>query len=421
MRMILISTTLSILLSVGACKNSESHPLVAEPVITAAPDTAIRTGAEQTERWLPNVQGKTVALVVNQTSVIGNRHLVDTLVSLGVNISAIFAPEHGFRGTEDAGATILNAKDTATGIPVISLYGAKKKPSFSDLADAEVVIFDIQDVGARFYTYISTLHYVMEACAEFNKPLIVLDRPNPNGFYIDGPVLESGYTSFVGMHPVPVVHGMTIGEYARMINGEGWLPNKATCSLEVITCAHYDHSRHYTITIPPSPNLRTMRAIYLYPSLCFFEGTQVSVGRGTDKPFELYGSPHLPAIKASPGMYPAPLTFIPRSGPGAKSPPFMQTNCQGFDLSGMDTELLRDSVLHKQLYLQPLLDTYAHFDDRSKFFLENNFFNNLAGNAEFMMQIKGGLTEEEIRMSWADDLKAFKQVRKKYLLYPDFE
>ena len=418
--MILFSTTLSILLSIGACKNSESHPVAAE-ALTAATDTTIRTGAEQSDVWLPKVQGKTIALVVNQTSMIGNRHLVDTLVSLGVQVSVIFAPEHGFRGTEDAGATILNAKDTATGIPVISLYGAKKKPAYNDLTDAEVVIFDIQDVGARFYTYISTLHYVMEACAEFNKPLIVLDRPNPNGFYVDGPVLESGYSSFVGMHPVPVVHGMTIGEYARMINGEGWLANKAQCKLEVITCAHYDHTKYYTITIPPSPNLRTMRAIYLYPSLCFFEGAQVSVGRGTDKPFELYGSPHLPAIKAAPGMYPAPLTFTPKPGPGSTSPPFMHTNCQGFDISGISAEKLRDSVLHKQLYLQPLLGAYARFDDRGQFFLENNFFNKLAGNAEFMMQIKSGLTEEEIRISWQDDLAAFKQVRKKYLLYPDFE
>lgn len=416
MRMMFITTILSAIVSLGACKNSDSAPQ--HNTIAAQSDTTIRTGAEQLDLWLPDIQGKTIALVVNQTSVVGDRHLVDTLVARGVHISAIFAPEHGFRGTEDAGATILNAKDTATGIPVISLYGSKKKPTFNDLADAEVIIFDIQDVGARFYTYISTLHYVMEACAEFNKPLIVLDRPNPNGFYVDGPVLEPAYSSFVGMHPVPIVHGMTIGEYAQMINGEGWLPNKASCKLRVITCVNYDHTKKYTLNIPPSPNLRSMQAIYLYPSLCLFEGTNVSVGRGTDKPFEMYGSPYLPEEFGHEG---APdIKFTPKSGPGSKSPPFMNQMCYGKHPGSMKAEFLVDA-LGGNLWLTPLVTSYADFSDQTKFFLENNFFNKLAGNAELMQQVKAGLTEKEIRLSWQDDLNAFKQVRKKYLLYPDFE
>lgn len=263
----LLTATLSALLSLGACKNNDSAPQ--HHIAPVQNDSTIQTGAEQMDVWLPQIKGKTVALVVNQTSVVGKRHLVDTLVSLGVNISTIFAPEHGFRGTEDAGATILNAKDTATGIPVVSLYGTKKKPAFNDLADADIVIFDIQDVGARFYTYISTLHYVMEACAENNKPVMVLDRPNPNGFYVDGPVLEKEFTSFVGMHPVPVVHGMTIGEYAQMINGEGWLENKVQCNLTVIKCAHYDHTKkiyyHHPTKSEPAFN-----ASYLFVSFTVF-------------------------------------------------------------------------------------------------------------------------------------------------------
>ncbi|HNV99510.1 MAG TPA: DUF1343 domain-containing protein [Chitinophagales bacterium] len=425
MRMSLLIYTFTLLLSAGACKNSESPALDRDAHVqqlAATADTqalSIKTGAEQMDLWLKDIQGKTVGLVVNQTSVVGNKHLVDTLVALGVNIATIFAPEHGFRGTEDAGATILNAKDTETGIPVLSLYGNKKKPTSQDLADIDVLIFDIQDVGARFYTYISTLHYVMEACAENNKPLIVLDRPNPNGFYVDGPVLKSEFSSFVGMHPVPIVHGMTIGEYAQMINGEGWLSQKIKCTLRVIPCAHYDHTMLYNVPIAPSPNLRTMKAIHLYPSLCLFEGTNVSVGRGTDRPFEIYGSPYISNLKLPDDDKPAITEFTPKSGPGAKMPPFMNTVCYGTSIDMRDEYLVQQ--LNHQLWLTPLLNAYASFTDQSKFFLDNNFFNKLAGNTDLMQQVKAGLTAEEIRMSWQDDLIAFKQIRKKYLLYPDFE
>jgi uncharacterized protein YbbC (DUF1343 family) len=410
MRMVLFYAILAGMLSAGACKNSDS---VAVPVGGSVQtemrnDSAILTGADQTALWLPLLQGKQVALVVNQTSVIGKRHLVDTLLSSGVYISTIFAPEHGFRGTEDAGATILNAKDTATGIPVISLYGAKKKPLPQDLADVDIVIFDIQDIGARFYTYISTLHYVMEACAENKKKLIILDRPNPNGFYVDGPVLEKLYTSFVGMHPVPIVHGMTIGEYGQMVNGEKWLANGVRCDLQVIPCANYDHTSTYELKIPTSPNMRTMQAVYLYPTLCLLEGTNISVGRGTEKPFEYIGSPYLPKTGFS---------FTPRSGAGSKSPPFMGQVCNGYDLSSWPM----DSVRTGRINLELLLQIHHDYIGTQPFFLENNFFNKLAGNSECMMQINAGLSAEEIRLSWQDDLRAFKLIRKKYLLYPDFE
>lgn len=377
-------------------------------IANAVYDTTIKTGAAQTELYLPLLRNKYVALVVNQTSVIGETHLVDSLLSLGVKIPIIFSPEHGFRGTEDAGATIQNSKDSKTQIPIVSLYGNTKKPSAENLQDVDVVIFDIQDVGARFYTYISTLHYVMEACAEQNKQLIVFDRPNPNGFYVDGPVLQKGFSSFVGMHPVPVVHGLTVGEYAQMINGEHWLAGGVTCNLRVISCMNYTHADYYKISIPPSPNLKTMRAVYLYPSLCFFEGTNVSVGRGTDTPFEIFGSPMLPEKNFS---------FIPKSGPGSKNPPFMNQRCYGYNLNMQQS----DSVRKNKIELQFLLQSFTEYKQKDNFFLQNNFFNKLAGNNLLMKQIQAGLTEEEIRLSWQDDLSAFKEIRKKYLLYPDFE
>ncbi|MBC8172348.1 MAG: DUF1343 domain-containing protein [Chitinophagales bacterium] len=371
-------------------------------------DTTIITGAEQMQVYLPIIKNKYVGLVVNQTSVVHQTHLVDTLLKLGVKISLIFAPEHGFRGTEDAGAAISNAKDARTGISVLSIYGNKKKPAAGDLQDIDVLIFDILDAGARFYTYISTLHYVMEACAENKKPLIILDRPNPNGFYVDGPVLHNGFQSFVGMHPVPVVHGMTIGEYAQMINGEYWLPDSLQCDIQIIPCVQYDHTDFYEVKIPPSPNLKTMRAIYLYPSLCLFEGTNVSVGRGTDKPFEVFGSPDIAKTE---------FNFIPQSGPGAKVPVFMNEICYGYDLSQLDVSTLRE----QQLTLIYLINVYNLFHDKGEFFLTNNFFNKLAGNDVLIKQIQAGLTEDEIRLTWQQDLLSFKQVRKKYLLYPDFE
>ncbi len=399
------------------CKNKDSNIHSAQEEFISSPDTValykstILTGADQLDAYFPILKDKYVSLVVNQTSVIGNSHLVDTLLKLGVKINNIFAPEHGFRGTEDAGATILNAKDLTTGLPVISLYGDKKKPSWQDLADADIVVFDIQDVGARFYTYISTLHYVMEACAENKKQLIVLDRPNPNGFYVDGPVLEKEFASFIGMDPVPVVHGMTIGEYAQMINGEKWLPNGLQCDLTIIPCKNYSHADYYEVKIPPSPNLKTMEAIYLYPTLCFFEGTNVSVGRGTSTPFEMIGSPYMNP--------PEPIyTFTPKSGPGAKQPPFMNQECYGMNFSEVDIFTLRAYHIHMQLILEANNYFYANKD---KFFLANNFFNKLAGSDELMEQIKAGLTADEIKLSWQDDIAAFKQIRKKYLLYPDFE
>ena len=419
---ILFSSILCLLLT-NACKNRESVVDInststenVSPIDTSSVyATDILTGADQTELWLPLIKGKYISCVVNQTSVIGKTHLVDSILSTGVNVVNIFAPEHGFRGTEDAGATILNSKDTKTGLQVISLYGSNKKPQWNDIADAEIIIFDIQDVGARFYTYISTLHYVMEACAENKKQLIILDRPNPNGFYVDGPVLEKEFSSFVGMHPVPIVHGMTIGEYAQMINGEKWLANGVQCDLIVIPCKNYDHKKYYEVKIPPSPNLKSMKAIYLYPSLCLFEGTNVSVGRGTDNPFELFGSPYLEKY------FKNNITFTPITKPGSKTPPFMNQQCYGFEYSKMDLLLIRKGISEQGLGLTDLITSYRSFSEKDKFFLPNNFFNKLAGNDELMQQLKAGLSAGEIQLSWQDDLMAFKEIRKKYLLYPDFE
>ncbi len=419
---ILFSSILCLLLT-NACKNRESVVDInststenVSPIDTSSVyATDILTGADQTELWLPLIKGKYISCVVNQTSVIGKTHLVDSILSTGVNVVNIFAPEHGFRGTEDAGATILNSKDTKTGLQVISLYGSNKKPQWNDIADAEIIIFDIQDVGARFYTYISTLHYVMEACAENKKQLIILDRPNPNGFYVDGPVLEKEFSSFVGMHPVPIVHGMTIGEYAQMINGEKWLANGVQCDLKVIPCKNYDHKKYYEVKIPPSPNLKSMKAIYLYPTLCLFEGTNVSVGRGTDNPFELFGSPYLEKY------FKNNITFTPITKPGSKTPPFMNQQCYGFEYSKMDLLLIRNGISDQGLGLTDLITSYRSFSEKDKFFLPNNFFNKLAGNDELMQQLKAGLSAGEIQLSWQDDLMVFKEIRKKYLLYPDFE
>lgn len=413
--MVFLHLAFSLFLGV-ACKNSDSSAVPAP-----ADSMTIRTGAMQTELWLPLLRDKKVACVVNQTTMLNKVHLVDTMISLGIQVKTIFAPEHGFRGTEDAGASISDSKDADTGIPLISLYGNKKKPKPEDLDGIEVIVFDIQDVGARFYTYISTLHYIMEACAEQHIPLIILDRPNPNGFYVDGPVLEKNFSSFIGMHPVPIVHGMTIGEYAKMINGEGWLANKARCDLQVVPCANYDHKKFHTLDIPPSPNLRTMKAIYLYPSLCLFEGTNVSVGRGTERPFEVIGSPYLPQKTNDTMSYPTVYSFVPKSSYGSKSPVFMDQNCYGWDFGSITTTMLRDDFIRGAIQLDPLINAYQAFSDPSKFFLENNVFNKLAGNAELMQQIKAGLTEEEIRLSWQDDLNTFKKTRSKYLLYSDFE
>ncbi|MBK8681866.1 MAG: DUF1343 domain-containing protein [Bacteroidetes bacterium] len=393
------------------CKNSnsatEANLVFAEKEI-AFFDTDIITGADQTELYLPLLIDKKIAVVVNQTSMINNTHLVDSLIKRSIQVQKIFAPEHGFRGDHDDGASVQNGKDVSTGIPIISLYGTNKKPTAEQLKNIDYVIFDIQDVGTRFYTFLSTMHYVMEACAENNIPLLVLDRPNPNGFYVDGPVLKKEFNSFVGMHPIPVVHGMTFGELAQMINAEAWLANGVHCDLKIISCKNYDHTSLYKLPINPSPNLRSMESIYLYPSLCFFEGTNVSVGRGTANPFQIFGSPYYPATDFS---------FIPESSFGSSSPPFKGEHCNGFDL----TKNSNTALIQQKLSLQYLLQMYAGFTNKEKFFLTSGYFNKLAGTDELRIQIEAGLTEEEIRLSWQNDLVAFKQMRKKYLLYPDFE
>lgn len=386
------------------CSNSQApDDLSAYPIPEEAP--AIQVGAERVDVYLPMIQQGKGGLVVNHTSQVGEQHLVDVLKAQGVNIAKIFAPEHGFRGTADAGEKIKDGLDPETGIPVVSLYGQKRKPAPEDLADLDWLIFDIQDVGARFYTFISSMHYVMEACAENNKPLIILDRPNPNGHYVDGPIRQEGYQSFVGMHPIPVVHGMTIGEYARMINGEGWLANGVSCELRVINCKNYSHQRAYKLPVNPSPNLPNMRSIYLYPSLCFFEGTQLSVGRGTNKQFQVLGHPQLPI-----GDY----TFTPESNPGAKYPKLQGEECRGIDLTTIAEESIRAKA---SIDLSYLIKMYNAFPDKANFFLENKWIDKLAGGPDLREQILAGKSEEEIKKSWEAGLENFNEVRQKYLLY----
>tara|TARA_R110002049_G_scaffold116110_1_gene268453 strand:+ start:12583 stop:13812 length:1230 start_codon:yes stop_codon:yes gene_type:complete len=372
----------------------------------------IIVGANQTENYLPLLNGKRVGIVANQTSVIFKNdenqktedesytHLVDSLVTLKVNITKVFAPEHGFRGTADAGEIIKDRMDTKTGLPIVSLYGNNKKPSKEQLKNIDLLIFDIQDVGARFYTYISTLHYVMEACAENNIPLLLLDRPNPNGHYIDGPILETAHKSFVGMHPVPVVHGMTIGEYAHMINGEKWLENGMQCELKVIPIKNYNHSLPYSLPIKPSPNLPNDQAINLYPSLCFFEGTNVNAGRGTNTQFQVFGSPFL-----DPNNY--TFKFTPKSNEGAKHPKHENKVCYGEDLTGFENL--------NGLNLNWLIEAYKNTEEQTEFF--NDFFTKLAGTKKLQAQIESGLTEAQIKASWKEGLESFKKTREKYLIY----
>lgn len=361
-------------------------------------------GAERTGLYIPMLLGKKVGLVANHSSRIGTVHLVDSLCSLGIDVQIIMSPEHGFRGTAEAGELVANSLDRKTGIPVISLYGSHKKPTPEDLKDIEVVVFDLQDVGARFYTYISTLHYVMEACAQQGVEVIVLDRPNPNGHYVDGPVLEPQWKSFVGMHPVPVVHGMTLGEYARMIQGEGWMENGIKGKLTVIPCSGYSHSTPYRVPLAPSPNLQSMKAIYLYPSLCFFEGTPFSVGRGTDIPFMIFGHPDLKQ---------ASFEFTPRSIQGASvNLPLSGRKCFGVDLSHRDEDSLR---LIARLDLSWILFAYHNFPKKSEFFTP--YFDTLAGTDKLRKQIEQGWSEEQIRAGWKPDLEKYLSMSKKYLLY----
>ncbi len=366
-------------------------------------------GAERPMLYRPAILNKRVALVANHTSMAGNTHLLDTLIKQGITVVKIFCPEHGFRGNNDAGTKVLNGIDAKTGIPVISLYGKKLKPSAADLKDVDVVLYDLQDVGVRFYTYISTLSNVMEACAHSFVPLFILDRPNPNGFYIDGPVLEPKYKSFVGMHTIPIVYGMTSGELAMMINEEGWLPNKVKCEgLGLIPCQNYTHKLLYKLPVKPSPNLQNMSAVYLYPSLCLFEGTCINVGRGTDFPFQVFGNPNLKGCEFS---------YTPKSIVGAsKNPPHEGVLCYGVDLRNIsEQELVANSTIN----LSYIINAYRNFDDKKAFF--NIFFENLAGTATLQNQIINGVCADSIRKSWQPDLEKFKQIRKKYLLYADFE
>ncbi len=357
-------------------------------------------GAEQLEALKVEVGNKSIGLLVNQTSVVGSKHLADTLKSLGFRLTKIFSPEHGFRGTADAGEEVNNSIDKQTGLPILSLYGNNKKPRVEDLASVDVVIFDIQDIGARFFTYISSLHYLMEACAEQKKKVIVLDRPNPNGSYIDGPVLQEQFKSFVGMHPIPIVHALTAGELALMINGEGWLANHATCELKVITMKNYSHAMPYSLSIRPSPNLPNDHAIALYPSTCLFEGTVLSLGRGTQNPFEVVGHPDLKNM---------PYQFTPVSIEGmAKSPLLENKICYGLDL--------RKEKGEKGVSLKHLIEMYNSFPTKEKFF--TSYFDKLAGNALLKEQIKKGLSAKEIKATWKKDLDTYKIKRKKYVLYP---
>ena len=366
----------------------------------------VETAAARTDLYINLLKGKNIAVVANQTSVIYKdiykkkqeaRHLVDSLLMLGIEVKKVFAPEHGFRGKADAGEVVKDGFDTKTGLQIISLYGKNKKPSAIQLKGIDIVIFDIQDVGARFYTYISSLHYVMEACAEANIQVIILDRPNPNSHYIDGPVLEAEHTSFVGMHKVPVVYGMTIGEYGKMINGEKWLQNGIQCNLKVIPLKNYNHQTTYSLPIKPSPNLPNDKSINLYPSLCFFEGTNISAGRGTEMQFQVYGSPYV--TKSS-------FTFTPQANEGSKYPKYKNKRCFGEDL--------RTAKNLQKLDLSYVIKAYQQ-NTAKEFF--NTFFTKLAGTKNLQKQIEQGLSEKQIRKTWEQDLISFKKTRKKYLIY----
>lgn len=376
-------------------------PTIGQPIV----------GAAFMDTYLPMLEGKQVAVCANPTSIVGGSHLVDTLVARKVNVVAIFCPEHGFRGEAEAGATISSSVDAKTGIPIVSLYGKNKKPTPEQMKGVDVVIFDIQDVGCRFYTYISTLSYVMEAAAENGVSVIVLDRPNPNGYFVDGPVLDSKFKSFVGMHPVPVVHGMTIGEYARMVNGEGWLANGVVCDLTVVPMSGYTHRTRYSLPVAPSPNLQTDEAIYLYPSLCLFEGTAVSVGRGTPTPFQVYGHPLLKT---------GDFHFTPRPIKGvSENPPQKGLDCRGYDLSGYAKRMLDSANCFSIKYVQTAFENFPQ--NQTEFFTNSAFFDKLAGTDQLRKQILAHQSETSIRASWQPKLDEFKQMRKKYLLYPDFE
>ncbi|MGB0423293.1 MAG: exo-beta-N-acetylmuramidase NamZ family protein [Flavobacteriales bacterium] len=401
----ILLTSLLFLTIISSCQNT-NEPRV--QMLEVHPETRISVGAEQMDEYLPLLNNKTVGVVTNQTGMIGTTHLVDSLLSRNVIVKKVFAPEHGFRGQAANGEHVTDGKDGITGLPIISLYGNHKKATPEDLSGLDIVIFDIQDVGARFYTYISTMHYLMEACAENGVKLLVFDRPNPNGYYVDGPVLEEGYSSFIGMHPVPVVHGCTVGEFARMINGEGWLKNGIQCDLQVISCRGYTHDSFYSLPVAPSPNLPNMASVYLYPSLCFFEGTDISVGRGTDIPFQCFGAP-----SSTVGAY----HFTPKHLPGvANHPPHENQECRGMNLSDYGAFMLKSE---KRIQLNWLILMKEKYPE--ELFSRPEFFDKLAGNEALRKSINTGKTEEEIRASWQPALLDYKERRKKYLLYPDFQ
>lgn len=415
------------------CFSSLGFGVNAQTKHSASKKENIIPAAERMNTYLPLLKAKKVAVFANATSRVQQTHLVDTLIKSGINVVKIFGPEHGFRGDADAGEEVGNMTDKKTGIPIISLYGNHKKPTPEDFVGVDVLVFDIQDVGVRFYTYISSLEYFIEAALENSKPLIILDRPNPNGFYVDGPVLQKKYTSFVGMQPIPIVYGMTMGEYALMLMGENWLSpaanakNKYNVSTKptadtpfhvlIIKNEGYDHNSHYRLPVNPSPNLKQMQSIYWYPSTCFFEGTVLSEGRGTDSPFQIFGHPAYPK-----NLY----SFTPNPNEGAKSSKLFGQKCYGWNLSGTEAEVLAE--VDNKIQLKWLLQAYKMFPDKSKFFIvpksgkmEASFFNKLVGNNDLWQQLKAGKTEAQIRKSWEPALSNFKNIRKKYLLYNDFE
>jgi uncharacterized protein YbbC (DUF1343 family) len=398
-----------IIISLGFCSTSR-YPSQTQAVTGKE---QIKTGAEQTGKYLPYLKGKRVAILANLTSIIGKTHLVDSLKALGVNIVKVFGPEHGFRGNASAGIPVADDTDPATGIPIISLYGPKNKPSKEDLADVDLLIYDLQDVGCRFYTNINALARLMEACYENEKELLILDRPNPNGYFVDGPVLDMQLKSGIGMFPIPISHGLTVGEFAKMVNGEGWLANKVKCNIRVIELANYSHDMPYTLPVKPSPNLNTQQSIMLYPSTCLFEGTFLNHGRGTYFPFTVLGSPDLK------GKYAFSFTPVGIKGM-AETPLHMEQVCYGLDLREYDINLLRKS---KQINLQWMIELYNAYPYKEKFFdskLSKQMGNidKLSGTTLFREQIIAGKSEKEIRDSWEPGLTEYKLMRKKYLLYP---
>lgn len=390
------------------CILSSCHTAENDVIPTFINYQDLNVGTSRSDIYLPLIKDKRVGIVANHTSLVDEKHVVDLLLSLNVEVKKVFSPEHGFRGNVSDGGIINDHIDSITGLPIISLYGNHKKPSAVDLSDIDIVIFDLQDVGVRFYTYLSTLTYVMEACAENNIPLIVFDRPNPNGFYVDGPVLDPEFKSFVGMHPIPIVHGLTPGEFALMVNGEAWLANKLTCDLKIIEVENYTHKQTMDLPVKPSPNLPTQSSVLLYPSLALFEGTVVSVGRGTPTPFEIIGHPKFGNKSVS---------FTPVSIPGTSiNPPLKNQKCYGIDLTNYP---FKNSEMLGQIKLSWIIQFYEDLHDKTKFF--SNYFEKLAGVTLLRQQIESGLSEQEIRKSWRKDLNRYKKIRAKYLLYPDFE